>query len=83
MARKRINEEEMNARLPAGTLKRADAVLRERESRAELVRLAIEREIERREAAEEARHKRYQERMRRSVGIQPLDARMERGRKPS
>jgi hypothetical protein len=49
MGRRKINDEETIVRLPAGTLKRADALLREREARAELLRLAVEREIERRE----------------------------------
>lgn len=47
--RPRINEEETPARLPAGTLKRIDAILRDGERRAEFIREAIEREIKRRE----------------------------------
>jgi metal-responsive CopG/Arc/MetJ family transcriptional regulator len=47
--RPRINEEETPARLPAGTLKRIDAILRDGERRAEFIREAIERELKRRE----------------------------------
>ena len=49
MGRSRINEEQMPARLPAGTLDRIDAVLEEGEKRADLLREAIERELKRRE----------------------------------
>lgn len=49
MGRKRINEEQTPARLPAGTLERIDAVLDEGENRSDLIREAIEREIRRRE----------------------------------
>ena len=35
------------ARLPAGTLDRIEAVLREREKRADFIRVAIERELKR------------------------------------
>jgi hypothetical protein len=49
MGRKRINEEQMPARLPAGTLDRIDAVLDDGEKRADLLREAVEREIRRRE----------------------------------
>jgi hypothetical protein len=51
MGRKRINEEQMPARFPAGTLARIDAVLWPKEKRADLLREAVEREIERRERA--------------------------------
>jgi predicted DNA-binding protein len=51
MGRKKINEEQIPARLPAGTLDRMDAVLDEGEKRADLIREAIERELKRRERA--------------------------------
>lgn len=51
MGRKQINEEQMPARLPEGTLARMDAVLEEGESRAGLLRAAVERELKRREKA--------------------------------
>jgi hypothetical protein len=51
MGRKRINEEQIPARLPAGTLARMDAVLEEGEKRADLLREAVERELKRRERA--------------------------------
>lgn len=47
--RKRINYEQIPARLPAGTLDRIDAVLEDGEKRADLLREAVEREIKRRE----------------------------------
>lgn len=49
MGRPRINEEQMPARLPAGTLDRIDAVLEDGEKRADLLREAVERELKRRE----------------------------------
>ena len=49
MGRPRINEDYTPARLPAGTLDRIEAVLRERERRADFIRAAIERELKRRE----------------------------------
>jgi hypothetical protein len=49
MGRKRINDEQTPARVPAGTLKRVDEVLREGEKRADFIRVAIERELKRRE----------------------------------
>jgi hypothetical protein len=49
VGRKRINEEQTPGRFPAGTLARMDALLGEKESRADLIRLAVERELERRE----------------------------------
>ena len=49
MGRPRINEDHTPARLPAGTLDRIEAVLRERETRADFIRTAIERELKRRE----------------------------------
>jgi hypothetical protein len=49
MGRPRINEDHTPARLPAGTLDRIEAVLREREKRADFIRVAIERELKRRE----------------------------------
>ena len=53
VGRKRINEEQMPARFPAGTLARIDQVLQPKEKRADLLREAVEREIERREKAAE------------------------------
>ena len=49
MGRKRINEEQTPARLPAGTLDRMDGLLSEGEKRADLIREAVERELRRRE----------------------------------
>ena len=49
MGRKRINEEKANARFPAGTLARIDAVLKETERLADFLRKAVERELARRE----------------------------------
>jgi metal-responsive CopG/Arc/MetJ family transcriptional regulator len=48
MGRKRINEEQMPARFPAGTLDRIDAVLEAGEKRSDLIREAVERELKRR-----------------------------------
>ena len=53
VGRKRINEEQVPARFPGGTLARIDAVLQEKEKRAEFIRVAIQRELERRERANE------------------------------
>ena len=53
VGRRRINQEQMPARFPAGTLARIDAVLDEGEKRADLLRKAVEREIERRDKAAE------------------------------
>jgi metal-responsive CopG/Arc/MetJ family transcriptional regulator len=55
MGRKQINDEQMPARFPAGTLERMDAVLKERERRSELVRHAVERELRRRERSKSPR----------------------------
>jgi hypothetical protein len=49
VGRKKINDEQTPARFPAGTLARIDAVLAEKEKRADLIRNAVEREINRRE----------------------------------
>jgi metal-responsive CopG/Arc/MetJ family transcriptional regulator len=49
MGRRRINEEVMPARFPAGTFERMDEALADREKRADLLREAIERELKRRE----------------------------------
>ena len=51
VGRKRINEEQMPARFPAGTLARIDAVLNREtnEKRSDLIRAAVERELKRRE----------------------------------
>jgi hypothetical protein len=49
MGRKRINDEQTPARFPAGTLERIDAVLDDGEKRSDLIREAVERELNRRE----------------------------------
>lgn len=51
MGRKQINEEQMPARFPAGTLERIDAVLDPgtNEKRSDFLREAVERELKRRE----------------------------------
>lgn len=49
VGRKRINEEQMPARLPAGTMARMDAVLSDKEKRSNLLRDAVEKELARRE----------------------------------
>jgi len=49
VGRKRINEEQMPARLPAGTFARMDAVLDQGEKRSDLLRGAVDRELKRRE----------------------------------
>lgn len=49
MGRKKINDEQMPARFPAGTLARIDAVLADGEKRSDLLREAVERELKRRE----------------------------------
>lgn len=49
VGRKQINHEQMPARFPEGTLARMDAVLLPKEKRSDLIREAVEREIERRE----------------------------------
>lgn len=51
VGRKRINDEFMSARFPAGTFARIDANLREREARSDFIRLAVDAEIARREGA--------------------------------
>lgn len=51
MGRKKINEEEAPARFPAGTLARIRAVLDEEEGQAEFIRVAVEKELKRRERA--------------------------------
>jgi hypothetical protein len=48
VGRKRINDEQMPARFPAGTLANIDAALGKGEKRADLLREAVRREIERR-----------------------------------
>jgi metal-responsive CopG/Arc/MetJ family transcriptional regulator len=49
MGRKQINAEQTPARFPAGTLDRIDAVLEEGENRSEFIRIAVEKELKRRE----------------------------------
>jgi hypothetical protein len=57
MGRRRINVEQIPARLPEGTLARMDAVLKPKEKRADLIRRAIEREIARLERGKAAKAK--------------------------
>jgi hypothetical protein len=52
MGRKRLWREDMQARFPAGTFRRIAGVLNETEDRTDFVREAVERELERREAAQ-------------------------------
>lgn len=47
--RPQVNYEQIPARLPAGTLERIEVMLSGRETRAALIRVAIERELARRE----------------------------------
>jgi hypothetical protein len=53
VGRNRINDpdEKLTARFREGTLARIKAALREKEPKAEFLRLAVERELERREKA--------------------------------
>lgn len=51
MGRPKINYEETPARLPKGLLARIGAVLADGEKRADFIREAVERELERREKA--------------------------------
>lgn len=48
MGRKKINDEQMPARFPAGTMGRIDAVLTDGEKRSDFVRSSVDREIARR-----------------------------------
>lgn len=49
MGRKKLWTDDMQARFPAGTFDRIEAVLEEPEDRTDFVRLAVERELKRRE----------------------------------
>lgn len=49
MGRKQINEEQTIIRLASGTLERVDASLDDKEPRAAFFRLAVDRELARRE----------------------------------
>lgn len=51
MGRPKINYEQTPARLPKGLLARIGAVLADGEKRADFIREAVERELERREKA--------------------------------
>ena len=51
VGRKRINDEQMPARFPSGTIERIDRVLTDKEKRADFVREAVARELVRREKA--------------------------------
>lgn len=53
VGRKQINHEQMPARFPAGTMARMDAALEGGENRADLLRMAVERELKRRERKRE------------------------------
>lgn len=50
VGRRQINHEQTPARFPEGTLARIDGVLKPKEKRSDLIREAVERELERREA---------------------------------
>jgi metal-responsive CopG/Arc/MetJ family transcriptional regulator len=54
VGRKRINDEEMPARFPSGTLARLDALLEQKEKRSDFIRKAVEIEIRRREVIRDA-----------------------------
>lgn len=49
MGRKKLWEEDMQARFAKGTLKRMEAALEKGETKTDLVREAVERELKRRE----------------------------------
>lgn len=49
MGRKQINHEQTPARFSEGTLSRIDATLAAREKRSDFIRVAVERELARRE----------------------------------
>lgn len=51
MGRPTINFDKMAARFPAGTFERIDAVLKATETRTDLIRDAVARELRRRESA--------------------------------
>lgn len=51
VGRKKINAEQMPLRLPEGTVARIDKALADKETRTDMVRDAIERELARREKA--------------------------------
>jgi hypothetical protein len=51
MGRPKINAEQTPARFPAGTLAEIDAALNEGEKRADFIRVAVERELQRRKQA--------------------------------
>jgi hypothetical protein len=53
LGRKQINFEQQIARFPEGTLARMEAVLRPFEKRADFLREAVERELQRREMGTE------------------------------
>lgn len=54
VGRRQINHEQMPARFREGTLARMDAVLHPKEKRSDLIREAVERELERRESEKSA-----------------------------
>jgi hypothetical protein len=58
MGRAKRWSEDMQARFPAGTFARIEAVLRENEYRMDFVREAVERELKRRERAMAAARRR-------------------------
>ena len=55
MGRPRQRAEDMQARFPAGTFKRIEAVLDEDEDRTDFVRAAVERELRHRETTKKRR----------------------------
>ena len=70
MGRKKINEDEAPGRFPAGTLDRIDKVRAEYESQADFLRVAVERELLRREGT--GRRRRATDRKTSSAGRQFL-----------
>lgn len=53
VGRKQINHEQTPARFREGTLARIDAALSDKEKRSDFIRVAVEKELERREAIRE------------------------------
>lgn len=58
MGRKRMWEEDMGARFPKGTFAQIERVIEEDETRTDFVRVAVEREIDRRKQARKAKRAR-------------------------
>jgi hypothetical protein len=53
VGRKKTNFQQMPARFPDGTFERIDAVLEPNENRTDFLRVAVEREVDRRERAKD------------------------------